>query len=362
MPPVLRPKVLIHLVGREPVPIMLASRQFRPEKEILIYHSQSRDVAQRLQQHSHPHQPEILGVEVPRNDPAALNQALNAFLENPDSSTQGLRRSLGARLLQMWLRDRLQEVWVHLTGTTKLMSITAFHRAQQSLAPVLYLDTPGQRFLLWREGAWKEVPLKEHVNLSDHLELFGWEIVRKRQRVSLHLASYAERITRLPRKALSALTDGNPFRVPALEQLYDEMQEKHPGYPVEEFLRGKWLEIYVYHQLHALLQEPYFQVVLRNERIQNQKELDLLGMHRNHLVLVSAKTGRHFPPTIHLLELAALRQILGGRYARAALVVATALSPTSHFFRHAEFLGIRVFDFPDLPHLQQRFGDWLNSP
>lgn len=154
-----QPKVMICLVGEQPVPNLLPIRSLAPQTVALINSSRTTNVSQNLKN--------LLDAKH-----SVIEQSIDAY-DLPTS-----QKELGGYIKRHgW---RAEQLVFNLTGGTKPMSLAAFCLAQTLKSPVTYLQSEGGKSLLytydWQDNNLRLQEKKEIgslLTLDDYLRAYG---------------------------------------------------------------------------------------------------------------------------------------------------------------------------------------------
>lgn len=349
------PKLLVLLVGSNPLPNYLAACALRPARIVLVYSKETEAAKDRLRSELG----KALGEEVMFDE---------ACVQDATCATE-VRRVFDSLLAE----DGAQDVHLNYTGGTKVMAAharIAFRKANGAPRHASYLDEGGkdrQPCLRFDDGNPKplshypNIPLSLQTLLALHgithkpreartpaptIEDAGGILHKVLTDLPLAAALYCER-ERLqelgnPNKAIS-----EPFRaeryglslslpeLPTNEQLnqFKSAKEKKSWFEQwYKFIGGEWLEEWMGEQLRLLASELGIDaerditVGVNAERIGRQKDdptmeidIGLIRGHRSYLISCTTDTTKRLCKS-KLFEIAVRSRQLGGDLARAALV------------------------------------------
>ncbi len=359
----MKPERIVHLIGQQPMPILLAALQWPAHEHDLLATRETQPIAVRLATllEAHGFHPRVIPIDKAPFE-TLLHELHRALKQSPSSNT-----------------------WVHLTGGTKLMALTAAQVASHLNIPALYLDHDRHTFLLLSPDAQaQEFPMTIRIQLSDLLYAYGYRIARSYTRIpnedllpiAREIGQQAPSIwpshkilppdSRGRRRTVATLWDfyqlyqENPDTIPyALRQIFRTLDTipTVDEYSIRKFLTGQWLEWYAYDTLRPLFDELQMAVHLHEKVKSIPNEIDLLGVAHNTLFVISCKSGRVGKE--HLAELDVWRRQFGGSHAQGTLIFTYRAEARWPMIHRAEIYGIRIFTLEHLPHLQQEFKEWM---
>lgn len=357
------PDVIIHIIGTQPMPNLLTPLNWKAAHNIL------------------------LATERTRNNASAIVTVLSKYGINAEIKSiakndfQSVYNSLELILAEL----SGQNVWIHLTGGTKLMVASAFNFARTNGLPAIYLDFDSKRFILINpDMTINEVPLTVKISIDDYLFVHGYRINKKLDSIDHKIKEISNFMARNSKLILPKAGEKHPYGRRKKKSLFDLFKEyqRNPNIlnpyrkklfdmvdkyfvgnekKISGFLNGKWLEYFVYGKIKDILDEAYMAVNL-NEKIKSiPNEIDVLGIYQNRLILISCKSG--YITKEHLAELDVLRRLIGGVQARAALVSSSAAHSQSmrEIQLRAEVYHIKLFTSETFGNFSMDFKQWLNE-
>lgn len=131
-------KVLVSLVGHQPLPLLLVIKHLQPDKVILVGTQRTKDIRTRL-------------AEMVKGQPTASDRQID-ILNSPNVDPFDFL-SVPDWLENVVLPDELEskdELFCDVTGGTKAMSIGLMRTATKHDAKILYLDSEGADNRLWQ--------------------------------------------------------------------------------------------------------------------------------------------------------------------------------------------------------------------
>lgn len=149
-------RVMICLVGEQPVPNLLPIRHYRPQTAVLIHSERTKRVSENLEQ-------------LLREECSVL------MLEIPPYNVEAATREIEQSLSEHGLRE--SNLIFNLTGGTKAMVLAAFQLAQEFHVPIVYLQSEGGQSDLhcyeWNSGRLAQrhpVTIRESLTIDDYLK------------------------------------------------------------------------------------------------------------------------------------------------------------------------------------------------
>jgi hypothetical protein len=287
----------------------------------------------------------------------------------------------------------LTAVTVNFTGGTKPMSIGAFQAGQEAGATLLYVDTQTEKIYRYAEDQSVAEPFNlKPLSVIQLLQVHGRKI-DENHTASLQLSPGEIHVGQLilerrPQSFLAPLflrewlrqapkvTDGLrhldvevirtiPWFIEALEETgFLERQGDNllAGSPAVSFIDGGWLEAYVY---LALQNSGRFANVAARQKLSGaENELDVACTLNGKLGIIECKGGNLKGPLGQsaLNRLRALRDSLGGIFARAFLVTAQSRDDFTNVFRQrAKEYSLQVIGMEDLENVEVRVAEALGS-
>ncbi|GEM_PF-4027734 len=353
--------VMVHLIGEQVMPNLLAAFQFRPKYNILIHTERTLYVARRLQK-------------------SLEDRKLHAELRQVVSNDYIDMVRLVSRIAEDY---RGKTIWFNITGGTKIMSFVSLISAIKDDRIFLYYNYVTQQFLLFTPRR-DDYPILTTRKLNVRLDIptiltaHGYNLVEFRRSEPEAERKLAEFIGRNAYRLLDRCNlggwSGNFLQMVLrnypkicsesvkgiVETIREMVGEIKP--PVNNFLQGLWLEHYVFQQLSPLMDQAFYNVKIVSEGgVSN--EIDFLGVRKNRLYVVSCKVVRKKATSVykdHIAELDVLSKLMGGTFARKALVTATRIGRGSATRRRAHEYDIRVFDISTFRNLRRQFARAFN--
>lgn len=297
---------------------------------------------------------------------------------------------------QLIARHSDAEITFNVTCATTVMSIAAYSVAQRHGCRAIYVDTHGGRIIdLLNKGAFGALGLpalrleaylacyKRTLQVKPGVERLAFDA--KAAATLLAMASPADRSVllrsvrhRQSQKAPRVITLANPSL--SLAHLIRDLASlgtwrllPHAGDDESleiadnltfNFLNGEWLEVFAASEANACTRQGVstFSDVRSSIEIpssQAKKEIDLACLHGALLLIASCKTEESPFKTEHLDELAAIADLIGGRFCKRMFItdavprVASLSDNQTHltFLEQARQRMIVVVTGDDLPNL-----------
>ncbi|MBN1485764.1 MAG: DUF1887 family protein [Chloroflexia bacterium] len=298
--------VIVSLIGREPMPTVLAAMQLRPAVLYGVYSEQTRDVYQATQ--------EMLSQRygiVCQPDPLPSFTVADAF-----SISDG--RVAARRIIDQYGAERLL---FNLTGGTKVTALAFYGLAVQHQIPVLYVDSSNENLLNLSQND-ADIPITVKLTVEEILLAHGSQILYTQTDLlgsPRYTALVNEWACKLP-QSTSLLTKTYNAGQPAgskgqvkidhkrekrwLRQLMDQdllseltFAGEHalivvPDPDTLRYLNGTWLESYTYQicQESGLFDDVQIGVQVRSVH-QVENELDVVASRSGRLWLFECKSG-----------------------------------------------------------------------
>ena len=262
------------------------------------------------------------------------------------------------------------DVWLNVTGGTKLMALAAYEAFAEKEKTIIYCDTVHQNVIyLFPQNKIEKI--NATITIKDYLLSYGYKIVETRDinhiKKFYDLFNYIDsnnlmhsfvKFNNIIREKFNLsqprYTINSPDRkFRFIKDLSDFFIEY--GYPIpnskriklssNEYQHGKWLEFYAFYIYEQKLNlNPLSGVKIVNyDGIEN--EIDLVFLKDYKLHLVSCKSGKK-DNQYDLFQLETLRNITSGTFGKGIFI--TAKKPTEKFLNRARNLGIEVRIVSDL--------------
>jgi hypothetical protein len=320
-------KVLINLIGGQPVPNYLAAQEIQPDKIFNIYSEASEKIMIRL------------------------NDLLKIDLINPPLKVNAFDFNQIYNSLIKFLNEPEYEVIVNLTGGTKIMSIAAFEAAKKFNLKSIYIDSENHLLYEFYKDIVKSRELLKKINIKDYFYLHGFRNVRENKvNLSTGMNDFSKFVTsdfQFAAKVL-ALTDmivsfkrknkktwlkeyiklnksQNYFKWEnGSGTIHYSIKDKEYNFTFndEKFIdyhNGKWFEQLVFNKL---IESGKYDEVLMNYEIFNTEEvlineLDIVAIKNEKLDIFECKSGGLFQEDLNKLK--AIKNTLG-KYSNLNLI------------------------------------------
>jgi len=257
-------------------------------------------------------------------------------------------------------------VILNVTGGTKLMALAAYESFIECSKPIIYCNTERNQ-IVHLYPVLKTEKLQLELSVLDYLHSYGYDIIETR--TNSGKLEYYTLFEILERKNLLQkfsdfidkfrseyfLNQGSKTFNDRKEKLFSIQKtssnfilfvdNKKFVYDNDKFLKGEWLEYYIFYFLKKIGVNPELGVkIVSSSNVEN--EIDLIFMKDYQLYLVSCKTGRNSEPNKDIYEIETLRNIAGGTYGKAFLITSNQLTPRIQ--QRAKDLNIRTLSLKDL--------------
>lgn len=292
-----------------------------------------------------------------------------------------------------------QDVFLNLTGGTKLMALTALAVAETAGWKPFYVDVDTDHVIWLGRDAAPPRKLNESVRLRAYLSAYGIEVVGDIQRpeptpaqrsfVEELLLFYERYLPALPllNEAMDRAEQSRTHTVEltereadsrALADLLDRGQKfgllsldgarlTVPDDDARAFLKGGWLEQHVFDTVTQLqgalgIRDRAVNLKVRHEAVDN--ELDVAFLHRNRLHVIECKTGNlRAGDGAHandaLFKLAENARRMGGLATRSMLVSFRQLRDSE--VRLARLLQTELVHGREVPRLREKLRAWCGG-
>ncbi len=314
-------KCLFHLIGGQTAPNYIAWKEFRPDKNILIY---SKDTFREVQ---------ILK--------KIFGNQTDQILVNPfqfEDTTRTIKHYIEQHL------SSSDELLLNFTGGTKPTAISLFTYFRQNSLSMLYVDTQNQRLHYFAPEGETVRPVTAKIPIEDFLLLSGQEIepgsFYETETMKL-LRNYLEaNFRKISPKILSDAKKWEPNaqifegKISSFKQgtstitLGPDNKYSEKGSALLNYLYGGWFETTCF---ELLCKTGYFDsvrqnVILKykntnppnNSKIQLKNEFDILAVRGVTPFLIECKTGS--VKTADLDQLKALKDTYFGKYCTPILI------------------------------------------
>lgn len=306
-------RTLVNIIGGQTQPNILMAKEIyhhigQLDRLVLVHTLQTEPQAKRTQEACSEIEAEVIMVDVVEDD--IIN--------------------IGEKLMQQVPMEPEEDIFVNITGGTKIMSIAVFNHFEKYSAKILYVALGKNTFhQVFPRVKNKVTEFRYTLNLHEYFTGYGVSIANPE---SLHKLSKSEEATKKMFIAASAFTvhdwekldlirqgfDGKSYRGKSvqrsngksteekehIESIFSFLEGIDFSFENSEFLSkvetkyltGDWFEEYVYAQLKSILNlDPshwgmglQINIIKNEEKVNN--ELDLAIMVRNELHLIECKT------------------------------------------------------------------------
>jgi hypothetical protein len=289
-------------------------------------------------------------------------------------------------------------VSLNITGGTKIGTLGTFQAFYTAGNPIYYVDTKNNRILqLFPEEESREIPIEISISIEDYLSVYGFKIedyvkddgyIFQREELTEFLAQnieivkglnyqlhpYNEKCTLPVKIPLTSHMRNRRFKTLLKHLSSTEVKNNDfliNDYEALKYLKGIWLEEYVYMQAKALNPDDIkLNVVgkwLTKSKHKPQNEFDVLISKGNRLFYISCKTanpnrlekeeaiGREF-----LYELDSIGDTALGLFGKRML--ASVRPVRDQYVRsRARILKIDIVDGKNILTLRENLRQWLKK-
>lgn len=261
-----------------------------------------------------------------------------------------------------------EEVWLNVTGGTKLMALAAYEAFAERNKKIIYCNTDRNQIIHLSPNLSTEV-LNLELSIGDYLSSYGYYVVAARTKEVKE--EYFELFNLLESKNL--ITKFSDF----LEKFRSETGSENPvrtyndkknnifsiqktatsillfiskvkfKFDDDRFFKGDWLEYYMLYSLNKQGINPEVGVKIISEN-QVENEIDLMFIKNFQLFLISCKSGKNNDPNKDIYEIDTLRNVAGGTFGKAFLFTVKDL--TDRMKQRAKDLKIETLTLKNLNH------------
>ncbi|MGQ9848194.1 MAG: Card1-like endonuclease domain-containing protein [Bacteroidales bacterium] len=260
------------------------------------------------------------------------------------------------------------DVWLNVTGGTKLMALAAYEAFAEKNLNIIYCNTDRSQIIhLFPKLNTERLILD--VSIEDYLRSYGYTVAASRteevKKEYFELFEFIE-LKNLRREFSEFLDEyrkatgsTNPVKT------YNDKRNKifsiqkttssvllfvnknQFKYEDEKFLKGDWLEYFMLYSLEKQNIKPVVGVkIVSDTNVEN--EIDIIFIKDYQLYLISCKSGRNTDPNKDIYEIETLRNIAGGTFGKAYLFTVQDL--TDRMKQRATDLKIETLTFKNLTH------------
>ncbi|HBA52917.1 MAG TPA: hypothetical protein DCZ04_00230 [Syntrophorhabdus aromaticivorans] len=372
--------VHVCLVSDQPIPNLTTALQFRPDKVILLTTSDKKAEGKRLEGVLRK---KGIDVDVRSIKPYDLNNVIEA----------------SERVINDYPDHNLS---LNITGGTKIGTVGTFQAFYTAGKTIYYVDTFDNR-ILQISPTESSIPIQASIPVADYLKTYGFNIkawskddqpLYRRRKATECLVEIAIREP----KSIGSLNYSVPsldnkvsfpirFQAPSSPQIHEllsilagngylEMTKggtiRIDSSEIAEYLKGKWLEEYVYIVLKGL---NVGEVKLNAEgtwegQVKNppKNEFDVLVANKNKLFLISCKTANpdrqvgekdEAVAKEYLYELVSLGDRALGLFGKKALISARPIT-NSYVRDRANVMKVTIIDGRNIATLKENLKAWIS--
>jgi hypothetical protein len=267
------------------------------------------------------------------------------------------------------LAKESDDVWLNVTGGTKLMALAAYEAFAEKDNKIVYCDT-FHKNIIFLFPEIKTEKLTAALSISDYLLSYGYTI--KEYKSTDHIEPYfdlfdylladnlIEEFVQFYNKVRKRLTESVPkfvvhsnnrnfiFRKDYFEYRleYGRNNKKCIVVDYTIFNSGQWLEYFTYFSLSSeIFQEKLCGVKIRSDKgVEN--EIDVMALKDYQLYSFSCKSGKS-DNQFDLFQIETLRNITSGTFGKGIFVIAN--KTTDKFIKRAEELEIKIINIVSSP-------------
>lgn len=263
-----------------------------------------------------------------------------------------------------------ENVWLNVTGGTKLMALAAYEAFAENDKTIIYCNTENNE-IIYLFPQLKTEPLKLSITIEDYLKAYGYELLEtKSQDVKdyyFHLFNhlYEQKLIKkftvfLDNFRSQSAADSNiktfndrKDKIFSIQKTVSAVllfiKDKKYKFTDDRFLKGEWLEYFVQWSLKKQNITPEVGVKIKSSS-DVENEIDIMFIKNYQLNLISCKSGRRNDPNKDIYEIETLRNVAGGTFGKAFLVTSAPL--TERMLKRAEDLKIKTFTIENLTHTE----------
>ncbi|NWF51100.1 MAG: DUF1887 family protein [Ignavibacteriaceae bacterium] len=271
------------------------------------------------------------------------------------------------------LTKATNDVWLNVTGGTKLMALAAYEAFAEKDKKIIYCNTDRSQMIhLFPKLSPEKLNL--NISIDDYLQSYGYKVVSSR--TNEVKKEYFE---------LFELIESNNLRLSFTKFLDDYRRQTGSENPLttysdkknkiftiqrtptsillfvnnrkfkfndENFLKGDWLEYFILYSLEKQNIKPEVGVkIISDSNVEN--EIDIIFIKDYQLYLISCKSGKNTDPNKDIYEIETLRNIAGGTFGKAYLFTVQDL--TERMKQRAKDLKIETLTFKNITHKEFTF-------
>ena len=364
-------KALLLLTGGRSVPDMLVIKYLHPDAAFNITTAQGLKDANNLKEFSRSHfqcDIEVLPTIDPFDEQQIKERCVEVLSREPDAE---------------WI--------MHFTGSPKVVGIYAHDIARERSIPLLFLDTGGEQVV----SLIKDYPIDTKqlfkASVEEYMRAYGRTceipksaIYRRQAESWYNISQVLARQPEMTQILLAGLRGNNTLAAkisvqaePLLQQIAsfgaltltgrttDTVECNIRDNDTLEFLKGDWLEVYVWKEAinAGFADDCQWGYKIVAELPSN--ELDMALTYKARLLIAECKTSRNPFETDHLYKLHSVAELVGGNYVRQVFITNCPRPKTNNesfdnFCRQADVRHIFVVTGEQLtdigPLLKQQIG------
>lgn len=245
------------------------------------------------------------------------------------------------------LESTNDEVWLNVTGGTKLMALAAYEAFAEKNKKIIYCNTDRNQIIHLFPRLFTE-KFNLDLSIDDYLKSHGYDLISAKtsfvKNEFFDLFSLLESQNLLTKfsdfldKYRSETGSENPVKTYIVKSNKIFKIQKTTSnvvlfvnqttfkYDDDKFLKGDWLEYFMLYSLKKQRIIPQVGVKIISEtNVEN--EIDIVFIKDYQLYLISCKSGKNSDSNKDIYEIETLRNIAGGTYGRAFLFTAKDLTP-----------------------------------
>jgi hypothetical protein len=268
------------------------------------------------------------------------------------------------------LEKSSEEVWLNVTGGTKLMALAAYEAFAEKDKPIIYCNTERNQIIHLFPNLNTE-KLKLNLSIKDYLKAYGYDVIftRTEQFTEEHqqlfnllieknyLQSFSEYLDRF-RSYYNQDKSQQTFRERRYPQFLIQKNISNIVLSIDnntfkffddKFLMGDWLEYFVFHYLSQAGFKPEVGVKIKSSG-EVENEIDVIFLKDYQLYLISCKSGKPSTASKDIYEIETLRIVAGGTFGKAFLFTTKLLDKKIE--KRAEELQVKLINFSNLSELK----------
>lgn len=244
------------------------------------------------------------------------------------------------------LQNQPDDVWLNVTGGTKLMALAAYEAFAEKDKNIFYCNTERNQIIhLYPKLETKKLTLD--LSVEDYLNSYGYRIIEIKSDVLdpeyvrlfnlLIQKDITNKFSEFLDKFRSEYSENKQSKT-FNDKKYSIFQiQKIPTglvlfvnkekfrFDDDKFLMGGWLEYLMFYFLKTKSIDPMLGVkIISSGDVAN--EIDLIFIKNYQLYLISCKSGRNTDPNKDIYEIETLRNVAGGTFGKAFLFTTKPLT------------------------------------